>query len=105
MQWSQNGRDFPRCASRGAFPSLLEALLEPLPLAHLGLVVQAGREIPPQWDMPDLFRTVITDDQGMGVIPSFLRDTYYDLMLHGDHSWVFRDILAWIDLINYAPQV
>lgn len=69
-------------------------------------MVQAGRQIPTEWEMPDLFRTVIIrDPQGMGVIPSFLTDTYYDLMLYGDQSWVFKDILAWIDLINYAPQV
>lgn len=70
------------------------------------LVVQAGKQIPPQWDMPDLLRTVvITDNEDMGVILPFLRDTYYDLMLRGPNSWVLEDIIAWIDLVNYAPPL
>ena len=69
------------------------------------LVVQAGKQIPPQWDMPDLLRTVIADDEGMVVIPGFLTDAYYDIMLCGPHSWLFQDVLHWIDLVNYAPQV
>jgi F-type H+-transporting ATPase subunit a len=65
------------------------------------LVVRAGKQIPPQWDMPDLLRTVvITDNEDIGVIQPFLRDTYYDLMLCGPNSWVIQDIMAWIDLVN-----
>lgn len=64
-------------------------------------VVKEGKQIPPQWDMPDLIRTVIADDD----IPGFLTDAYYDVMLCGPHSWLFQDVIKLIDLINYAPQV
>ena len=66
------------------------------------LVEQEGKQIPSQWDMPDLLRTVNED---LIVMPDFLRDTYYDVMLRGPHSWLFLDVSNWIDLVNYAPQV
>jgi hypothetical protein len=68
-------------------------------------VGQAGKEIPPQWDMPDLLRTVVIGDEDMEVIHPFLTDTYYEIILHGPNSRVISDILAWIDLINYAPPL
>jgi hypothetical protein len=71
----------------------------------LRLVGLTGREIPPQWDMPDLLRTVVLGDEDMEVIHPFLTDTYYDLLLHGSNSWVILDILSIVDLVNYAPPL
>lgn len=66
------------------------------------LVEQEGKQIPAQWDMPDLLRAV---NENIIVMPDFLRETYYDVMLRGPHSWLFLDVSNWIDLVNYAPQV
>jgi hypothetical protein len=71
----------------------------------LRLVGQEGKEISPQWDMPDLLRTVVIGDEDMGVILPFLTDTYYEIILHGPNSRVISDILTWIDLVNYAPPL
>ncbi|KAL6589905.1 hypothetical protein ACP70R_050183 [Stipagrostis hirtigluma subsp. patula] len=102
---SNSSTSSTRSVAESAPPECTE-LIKKISAECTRLVVQAGRQIPTEWEMPDLFRTVIIrDPQGMEVIPSFLTDTYYDLMLYGDQSWVFKDILAWIDLINYAPQV
>ena len=40
-----------------------------------------GINLPPEWSMPELVRTVIGDEAIN--IPGFLRDCYYDVMLHG----------------------
>lgn len=68
-------------------------------------VGQAGKEIPPQWDMPDILQTVVIGEEDPGVILPFLADTYYDIILHGPNSWVVMEILAWIDLVNDAPPL
>lgn len=69
------------------------------------LLDKEGKQIPPQWEMPDLIRTVIGDHEGMVVIPGYLTDTYYDVMLCGAHSWLFQDVFHFLDLVNYAPLV
>ena len=66
------------------------------------LVEQEAKQIPPQWDMSDLLRTLNED---LFVMPDLLRETYYDVMLRGPHSWLFMDVTNWIDLVNYAPQL
>jgi hypothetical protein len=71
----------------------------------LRLVTQEGREIPSQWDMPNLVITFIIGDEDMEVIHPFLTDTYYDIITHGSHSWILHDILSAIDLINCAPPL
>lgn len=81
-------------------PPEFEHLFNKICAEYTRWVVQAGKQIPPQWDMPDLVRTVI-GDEGIN-IPGFLTDAYYDVMLCGPHSWVFQDVLNCIDLINYA---
>jgi len=63
------------------------------------LVEREGKQIPSQWDMSDLLRTLIGNDN----IPGFLSHTYYDVMLLGPNSWLFLDIINWIDLVNYVP--
>jgi len=66
---------------------------------------KAGKEIPPQWHISDLLQTVVIGEEDMEVIRPFLVDTYYDLALHGPNSWVVIEIMAWIDLVNYAPPL
>lgn len=50
--------------------------------------------------MPDLIRAVMGDEAVP--FPGHLRDTYYDVFLRGEHSWLFEDLSNLIDLINYA---
>ena len=61
-------------------------------------VHEAGRVLPPEWTMPDLVRTVIGDESF--VIPGFLKDQYYDVLLHGEKSWLCNDLFHFIDLIS-----
>jgi hypothetical protein len=63
-------------------------------------VVRAGKQLPPEWSMPDLVRTVIGDEAIH--IPGFLKDSYYDLMLHGQNAWLCEQIFDFLDLINYV---
>jgi len=48
-------------------------------------MVRAGKQLPPEWSMPDLVRTVIGDEAIH--IPGFLKYSYYDVMLHGQNSF------------------
>ena len=50
--------------------------------------------------MADLIRTVMGNDALQ--IPGNLQDTYYDVILRGDTSWLFESIVNFIDLIHYA---
>lgn len=63
-------------------------------------VRRSGRQLPPEWTMPDLVRAVIGDDQIDS--PGFLANDYYDVMLHGQNAWLCEQILNFIDLINYV---
>ncbi len=58
------------------------------------------KQLPPEWNMPDLVRTVIGDEAIH--MPGFLTDSYYDVMLHGPNSWLCQDIFEFLDLINYV---
>lgn len=60
----------------------------------------AQKQIQPEWNMPDLVRTVIGDEAIN--IPGFLTETYYDVMLHGQNSWLCQDLFHFLDLINYT---
>jgi len=64
---------------------------------------RAEKQLPPEWNIPDLVRTVIGDEAIH--MPSFLSDSYYDVMLHGSRSWLVEDLSNFVDLINYAPPV
>lgn len=59
-----------------------------------------GRQLPPEWTMPDLVRAVISDDRIDS--PGFLTNDYYDVMLHGQNAWLYEHIFAFLDLINYV---
>lgn len=60
----------------------------------------SGRQLPPQWNMPDLLRFVIGDEAAQN--PSLLTDYYYDVIMCGPRSWVCEAILEHLDLINYV---
>lgn len=64
------------------------------------LVLLSNRQLPPEWNMADLIRTVMGNDALQ--IPGHLQDTYYDVILRGATSWLFEDLGNFIDLINYA---
>lgn len=81
-------------------PPELERVFDEICKEYTEWVVRAGKQLPPQWDMPDLVRTVV-GDEGIN-IPGFLTDSYYDIMLHGSNSWLYQDILQFLDLINYT---
>lgn len=81
-------------------PPELDRVFDRICSEYAEWVVKAGKELPPQWDMPSLVRAVI-GDEGIN-IPGFLTDSYYDVVLHGSNSWVFQEVLNWISLINYA---
>lgn len=59
-----------------------------------------GRQLPPEWTMPDLVRAVISDDRIDS--PGFLTNDYYDVMLHGQNAWLCEQIFYFIDLINHS---
>ena len=63
-------------------------------------VGRSGRQLPPEWTMPDLVRAVIYDDRMES--PGFLTAEYYDVMLHGPNAWLCNDILTFLDLITYV---
>lgn len=63
-------------------------------------VVRTGKQLPPEWNMPDLVRTVIGDEAIH--MPGFLKELYYDVMLHGPNSWLCQDVFKFLDLINYV---
>lgn len=62
-------------------------------------VVKAGKQLPPQWDMPDLVRTVIGEE----AITIPLTDEYYDIMLHGANCWLCQ--VHFLDLINLETEL
>lgn len=61
-------------------------------------MVKAGKLLPR--GMPDLVRTVIGDESF--VIPGFLKDQYYDVLLHGEKSWLCNDLFHFIDLLGHV---
>ena len=63
-------------------------------------VLKAGKQLPPEWTMPDLVRTVVGEEPTS--MPGFLTHSYYDLMLHGSNSWLCQELFEFLDLINYV---
>jgi len=62
-------------------PPELERVFERICDEYAEWVVIADKQLPPEWNMPDLVRTVIGDEAIH--IPGFLTDSYYDVILHG----------------------
>ncbi|KAK7304061.1 hypothetical protein RJT34_15071 [Clitoria ternatea] len=61
-------------------PPELEQLFTRIYDEYTEWVGRSGRQLPPQWAMPDLVRTVLGEESIN--IPD-LRDAFYDVMLHG----------------------
>lgn len=81
-------------------PPELERVFDVVCDEYTRCVVRAGKQLPPEWTMPDLVRTVIGDEAIH--IPGFITDAYYDLMLCGPNSWLCQDLFQFLDLINYT---
>lgn len=79
-------------------PPDLDLLFFKICAEYCRCVHEAGRQLPPEWTMPDLVRAVIGDDRIDS--PGFLTNDYYDVMLHGQNAWFCEQIFNFIDLIN-----
>lgn len=88
-----------RSDAESAPPDLTE-ILERISTESTKWVERSGRQLPPEWSMPDLVRAVISDDRIDS--PGFITFDYYDIMLHGQDAWLCEQILAFLDLINYV---
>ncbi|KAL7087180.1 hypothetical protein ACP275_13G050900 [Erythranthe tilingii] len=80
-------------------PPDLEEVFERIYDEYSRCVHEAGRQLPPQWTMPDLVRMVLGDE---ALQHGFLTDAYYDVMVCGTRSWGCEELLNFIDLINYV---
>lgn len=58
----------------------------------------SNTQVPSEWSIPDLIRAVMGNEALQ--MPGYLQDTYYDIILRGSTSWLFGDLLSFIDLIN-----
>ena len=65
--------------------------------------MRAGKQLPPEWSMPDLVRTVIGDEAIH--IPGFIKDSYVDVMLHGQNSWLCNEVFQFLDLITSSVML
>nr|YP_009526550.1 NADH dehydrogenase subunit 7 [Ammopiptanthus mongolicus]AXV54309.1 NADH dehydrogenase subunit 7 [Ammopiptanthus mongolicus] len=81
-------------------PPDLEGMLDLISSECTTLVRRSGREVPPEWTMPDLVRAVIGEEAL--ATPGYMTDAYYDVMLHGQNAWLCDQIFAFLDLINYV---
>lgn len=80
-------------------PPELERLFERICNEYAEWVVIADKQLPPEWDMPDLVRAVIGEEAL--ATPSYMSDAYYDVMLHGQNSWLCKLVFDFIDLTRY----
>jgi hypothetical protein len=81
-------------------PPECEQIFEALCSEYTKRVARSDKQLPPEWNMPDLVQTVMGEEAIH--MPSFLTDSYYDIMLHGSNSWSCQEILKFLDLINYV---
>lgn len=81
-------------------PPDLDQLFHSICDAYTEWVEKSGRQLPPEWDMPSLVRTVLGEESMS--IPGFLTDCYYDVMVHGTNSWFCQEIDQFIDLVHYV---
>ena len=58
----------------------------------------SGRQLPPQWSIPDFVRTVLGNEAVQS--PSFLKTVFYYFAIHGPGSWFFDEGIKLLDLIN-----
>ena len=81
-------------------PPECEQIFEALCSEYTKWVSRSDKQLPPEWNMPDLVQTVMGEEAIH--MPGFLTDSYYDIMLHGSNSWLCQDIFKFLDLINYV---
>lgn len=79
-------------------PPDFEEILNIISNEYTKWVGRSGRQLPPEWTMPDLVRAVISDDRIDS--PGFLTNDYYDVMLHGQNAWLCEQIFDFIDLME-----
>ncbi|PHU00601.1 hypothetical protein BC332_30388 [Capsicum chinense] len=53
-------------------------------------------ELPTEWNIADLIQAIMGDEALQ--IPGHLQATYYDVFLRGSSSWLFEDLLNFLDL-------
>lgn len=96
---SSSSRSSTRSDAESAPPEF-ERLFDRICDEYAEWVGRSGRQLPPEWTVPDLVRAVISDDRIDS--PGFLTSEYYDVILHGPNAWLCNDILAFLDLVNYV---
>ncbi|KAL5077878.1 hypothetical protein RYX36_016862 [Vicia faba] len=70
-------------------PPELERVFDRICDEYTEWVVRAGKQLPPEWSMLGLVRTVIGDEAIH--IPGFIKDSYVDVMLYGQNSWLCNE--------------
>lgn len=81
-------------------PPELDQLFDHICEKSAELLRLKNTELPPGWNIPDLIRALLGNETLQ--MPGYLQDTYYDVLLRGETSWLFEDISNFIDLIHYA---
>ncbi|KAL5072113.1 hypothetical protein RYX36_023000 [Vicia faba] len=79
-------------------PPELERVFDRICDEYAEWVVRAGKQLPPEWSMPGLVRTMIGDEAIH--IPGFIKDSYVDVMLYGQNSWLCNEVFQFLDLIT-----
>jgi hypothetical protein len=80
-------------------PPELDLLLDHICNESTKCMKMTNRQLPPEWNMPEIVRAVIGED---GIeMPSLLTADFSDIMLHKDKSRLCEEILIFIYLINY----
>lgn len=89
----------PLSSDAESAPPNVEELFSRICHEYSHYVHETGRQLPPQWTMPELYRMVLGDE---ALQHGFLKDAYYDVMTCGTRSWGCEELLNFIDLINYV---
>ncbi|KAL5096651.1 hypothetical protein RYX36_000978 [Vicia faba] len=79
-------------------PPELERVFDRICDEYAEWVVRAGKQLPPEWSMSGLVWTVIGDEATH--IPGFIKDSYVDVMLYGQNSWLCNEVFQFLDLIT-----
>lgn len=76
-------------------PPELERVFDRICSSYTEWIERSGKQLPLEWSMPDLVRTVIGDSAIHN--PGFLKEAYYDLMLHGPNSWLCDEVFRFLE--------
>lgn len=100
VSFSENSSCSSTRSDAESAPPDLEQLFDSLSKLYEEWVAKSGKQLPPQWNMPDLLRFVIGDEAAQN--PSLLTDSYGDVVMHGPRSWVCAELFDVLDLIHYV---